>query len=176
MPASLFRGTIALKSVGAQEPSMQDAIQGTPPPETQVPRPRARALTRAHDRMLSGVAGGLADYFDIDPTIVRLGLVLTALITGGIVLIAYIALWIIMPEAPSNTMPGLASPDGAPVGARAGTNGPLILGIILVAVGGFVLLEQFPMFHMFGWGIARFWWPSLLIVTGLALIATRARD
>jgi len=43
-------------------------------------------------------------------------------------------------------------------------------------VGGFVLLEQLPMLHLFSWGIARFWWPSLLIVAGLALIAARARD
>ena len=154
---------------------MQDAIQGTAPPETQAPRPQARVLTRSHDRMLGGVAGGLADYFDTDPTIVRLGLVLTALITGGLVLIAYIALWIIMPEAPSSTVAGLAGSEPASSTPRT-TNGALLLGVILVAVGGFVLLEQLPMFHLFGWGIARFWWPSLLIVAGLALIAARARD
>jgi phage shock protein C len=155
---------------------MQDTIQGTTPPETQAPRPHARALTRSHDRMLGGVAGGLADYFDTDPTIVRLGLVLTALITGGIVLIAYLALWIIMPEAPASTVPGLTAGQAAPAAPRTSTNGALVLGVILVAAGGFLLLEQLPMFHLFGWGIARFWWPSLLIVAGLGLIAARARD
>jgi phage shock protein C len=157
---------------------MQDTIQGASPPapETQAPRPQARVLTSSHDRMLGGVAGGLAEYFDTDPTIVRLGLVLTTLITGGIVLIAYIALWIIMPEAPSSTVPGLAGSQAAPPAPRASTNGALVLGVILVAVGGVVLLEQLPMFNLFGWGIARFWWPSLMIVAGLALIAARARD
>ena len=162
---------------------MQDTIQGTPPqgappPDTQAPgraTPHVRVLTRSHDRMLGGVAGGLADYFDTDPTIVRLGLVLTALITGGIVLIAYIALWIIMPEAPSSTVLGLAGSPAAST-PRTSTNGALVLGVILVAVGGVVLLEQLPMLDLFNWGIARFWWPSLLIVAGLGLIAARTRD
>ncbi len=162
---------------------MQDAIPGTPPQETQsgpqAPAPAqavTKSLTRSHDRMLGGVAGGLAEYFDIDPTIVRLGLVLTALISGGIVVVAYIALWIIMPEAPSSTVPGLAGAAGPVQAEGRGSSGALILGVILLAVGGIALLDQFPMFHMFGWGIARFWWPTVLIAVGLALILARARD
>ena len=49
-------------------------------------------------RMLAGVCGGLAEYFNIDPTIVRLLFVIAALIGGpGIVL--YIILALVMPEA-----------------------------------------------------------------------------
>ena len=50
------------------------------------------------DRMLSGVCGGLAQYFDVDPVIVRLAAVLFAVWGGGIV--AYIIGWIIVPEEP----------------------------------------------------------------------------
>jgi phage shock protein C len=50
--------------------------------------------------MIGGVAGGLADYFDIDPTIVRLGLIV-ALIFGHVVTFAlYVAAWLIVPEQP----------------------------------------------------------------------------
>lgn len=166
------------------ETTMQDTVQAgaptAPPPEQPTQAP-VRVLTRSRDRMLGGVAAGLAEYFDLDPTIVRLGLVLTALLSGGIVLVAYIALWIIMPEppavqmlgAPSQASPGAQPPSTAP--ARGG-NGALILGVILVGVGGFALLSQFPMFHMIGWGLARIWWPTMLILVGMALILARSRD
>ncbi|MBI1256193.1 MAG: PspC domain-containing protein [Chloroflexi bacterium] len=51
------------------------------------------------DRMLAGVCGGLADYFGVDPTIVRILMVLFAL-AGGPGLILYIILMLIIPESP----------------------------------------------------------------------------
>ena len=58
-------------------------------------------LTRSHtDRMLTGVAGGMAEYFDIDPVIIRLLWVLGALFTGGVLLVAYFVMAIIMPSPP----------------------------------------------------------------------------
>jgi phage shock protein C len=52
-----------------------------------------------NDRMLAGVCGGLADYFGVDPTIVRILFVLFAL-AGGPGLILYIILMLVIPEAP----------------------------------------------------------------------------
>ena len=62
---------------------------------------KEKKLTRsANDRMLAGVAGGLAEYLEIDPVIVRLLFVIVALFGGGFIgLFIYIVLWIIMPEA-----------------------------------------------------------------------------
>ncbi|MCH7723203.1 MAG: PspC domain-containing protein [Bacteroidetes bacterium] len=57
------------------------------------------------DRMIAGVAGGLANYFDIDPTIVRVLFVITIFIGGGGIL-AYIILWIVVPEDPVLYTPG----------------------------------------------------------------------
>ena len=58
-------------------------------------------LTRSHsDRMLTGVAGGMAEYFDVDPVIIRLLWVLGALFTGGLLLVAYFVMAIIMPAPP----------------------------------------------------------------------------
>jgi phage shock protein C len=49
------------------------------------------------DRMIAGVSGGLAKYFDIDPTLVRVLFVVSIFIGGGGI-IAYIILWIVVPE------------------------------------------------------------------------------
>ena len=51
------------------------------------------------DRWLGGVCGGLAKYFGIDSTLVRLIFILLALIIGGGLLI-YIIMWIIIPQEP----------------------------------------------------------------------------
>ncbi len=57
-----------------------------------------RRLERG-DGPLGGVAAGLADYFSVDVTLVRLGLVATTLLGGPAIPIAYIAGWIIIPSA-----------------------------------------------------------------------------
>ena len=59
-----------------------------------------KTLRRSRNqRMLSGVSGGLAEYFNIDATLVRLGIVGLTLITGGGALLGYVVAWIVMPEA-----------------------------------------------------------------------------
>ncbi|HEX4245532.1 MAG TPA: PspC domain-containing protein [Acidimicrobiales bacterium] len=49
------------------------------------------------DRMLAGVAAGMADYFDIDPTLVRIGFVALTLL-GGLAIPLYLAGWLLIPE------------------------------------------------------------------------------
>jgi phage shock protein PspC (stress-responsive transcriptional regulator) len=50
--------------------------------------------------MLGGVCGGIGEYFDIDPTIIRLVAVAFAL-TAGAGVLAYIIAWIIIPDQPA---------------------------------------------------------------------------
>jgi phage shock protein PspC (stress-responsive transcriptional regulator) len=57
------------------------------------------------DRMIGGVCGGLAKYFDIDPTIVRVLFVVGVFLSGAGIL-AYIILWIVVPEEPIIPAPG----------------------------------------------------------------------
>lgn len=52
------------------------------------------------DRKIAGVCGGIAEYFNIDPTIVRVVAVLLLLPGGLPGFIPYIVLWIIVPENP----------------------------------------------------------------------------
>ena len=59
-----------------------------------------KTLTRrSDDRMIAGVCSGVADYLDLDPTLVRLITVVAAIFSVGAVAVAYIAAWILMPEA-----------------------------------------------------------------------------
>lgn len=51
------------------------------------------------NEMLAGVCSGIAEYLDVDPTIIRLVFVLFAFLGGGGVWV-YLVLWIIMPEKP----------------------------------------------------------------------------
>ena len=58
-----------------------------------------RLYRSRENRMLGGICGGIAEYFNIDPTLVRLGWVLFCAL-GGSGFIAYIIAAIIMPEQP----------------------------------------------------------------------------
>lgn len=50
------------------------------------------------DRVLAGVCGGLAEYLDLDPTLVRVLWVVVTLFSVGIGLLAYVLLWLLAPE------------------------------------------------------------------------------
>ena len=82
-----------------------------------------RRLTRSsRERMWAGVAGGLAEYFDVDPTLMRLMWVVATVITAGLFVAVYFVMWVIMPlesDAPadrrgSETPP----PEATPMGQR----------------------------------------------------------
>jgi phage shock protein C len=59
-----------------------------------------KRLTRSRtERWLGGVCGGIGNYFNTDPTVIRVIFVLAALILGGGLLI-YLILWLIIPLEP----------------------------------------------------------------------------
>ena len=60
---------------------------------------KPQRLTRTiQDKMLGGVCGGLAKYFKLDPTLVRLGYVFLSIISAAVPgLLIYIIMWIIVP-------------------------------------------------------------------------------
>ena len=64
-----------------------------------------KKLTRStDDRWVAGVCGGLGEYFNIDPTLIRVLFVLATLLLGAVVggIILYAILWAIIPEAGSS--------------------------------------------------------------------------
>jgi len=66
---------------------------------------RPRRLTRSSsDKMIGGVAGGLAEYFDVDPVIVRVGFAVSTAFSGA-GLLAYLVMLVIVPRDDKDTRP-----------------------------------------------------------------------
>lgn len=60
-----------------------------------------KQLYKSRNKMLCGVCGGIAEYFDIDPTLIRLAVVFLSIAGVGSGLLAYIIAAIIVPENPT---------------------------------------------------------------------------
>ena len=76
---------------------------------------RDRRVQRSvSDRVLSGVAGGIAEEFDVDANLVRLGIVFFSVITSGLGIVLYLLLTIVLPERDSATGETASAPPAAP--------------------------------------------------------------
>jgi phage shock protein C len=83
-----------------------DTSATEPPGQIPPTQPSGRAdEQRLHrvgrGRMLAGVAAGVADYLDVDPTIVRIGFVALAFV-GGLAVPLYLAGWLLIPDEDSD--------------------------------------------------------------------------
>lgn len=58
-----------------------------------------RLVRRRDDRMIAGVCSGVADYLGVDVTLVRLLTVIGAVLGFGSLMVAYVVMWIMVPEA-----------------------------------------------------------------------------
>ena len=117
------------------------------------------------NKVIGGVCGGLGEYFEIDPNLVRVIAVILFLATQGFALLAYIVGWIVFPKRP---------PFGAeveePRRPQTSTWNKYLPGIILIVVGAVLLMRE----HWY-WFSLHEWWPLILILVGLVLIF-RKRD
>jgi phage shock protein PspC (stress-responsive transcriptional regulator) len=63
-----------------------------------------RLMRSQKDQKIAGVIGGLGEYLEIDPNLLRIGVVLLFFISAGIpVLLTYLVAWFVLPEAPDDT-------------------------------------------------------------------------
>ena len=69
---------------------------------------KKKLMRSSTDKKIAGVCAGLADYFDMDPTVIRVLWLLTVLCAGTGIL-AYIILWIVLPLAPAGVIPTSAA-------------------------------------------------------------------
>src|SRR5258708_37821447 len=78
-----------------------------------------KLMRSSTNKKLGGVCAGLAEYFDMDPTLVRV-LWLLVVLCGGTGILLYVILWIVLPLAPLQVAGSLS---GAPPTPRAATKG-----------------------------------------------------
>ena len=143
--------------------------------------------------MVAGVCAGLAEYFGVDPTVLRIIFVLWAL-SGGSGVMAYIVLWIILPDKTTVGGPHRESvrQNVAEIGAEArglgrdlqevfggkasgdtGSNRRLMwLGGSIALMGLVFLLDNL---HLFGWFQLEQLWPVVLILAGAVLLNRAVR-
>ncbi len=151
----------------------------------------AKKLYRSRTQsMLGGVAGGLAEYFDVDVTIVRL-IWVVAFFSGGVGFPAYLIAWIVIPEErPYNrrekktetTLENdlveaeeeVYTHDPDVVHEGKGQDSSRFIGLILILLGVYFIVTQFLPGHM----LNLFWrqfWPALLIIAGIAFLVRSLR-
>jgi len=158
--------------------------------------PSRRLYRSRSDRMLGGVAGGVAAYLQVDPSLTRLAFAALVLAAGAGLLV-YIIAWIVIPEEPveasrpasppppddrapaelpaasaaalSGPPPTAAPAPPARSGSAAGRNARLVAGTALVLLGTLFLLD---------WALPdlrHYFWPGAIIAFGLGLLAYGAR-
>ena len=147
-----------------------------------------RLFRSAKSKVFGGVAGGIAEYFEIDPIIIRLLFVVIAFAGGGGAIV-YLILWIALPLEPINPFnmnmgsgepfsspnPGDSSSADYSAGSANPFNLPvkpenrngLIGGIVLISLGLIFMANRFIPNINFG-----DLWPLVLVVLGGVLIAT----
>lgn len=143
--------------------------------------PQTRRLYRSNaNRMIAGVCGGLAEYLNVDPTLIRLGFVLLTFASGTGILL-YLVMAIVVPRAPIGVSPpaAIAVPlDLSWLGAAI----LLFIGLGLVVFGAAWALDQIGLWFWASFSfwnmvrtLAKFFWSTLLIVIGLVIVAAALR-
>ncbi len=125
------------------------------------------------NKIIGGVCGGLGEYFDVDPTLVRIVFILLGLATG-VFIAAYIIAWIIMPKREFRPEDQTSASTNSV--ASAGPQTPhqysswtrYLPGLILILIGVILLFQD-----TFYWFDLKEFWPLVLIVIGLAMIVGR---
>ena len=106
-----------------------------------------RVYRCSHDRRIAGVAAGLAEYFDLDPTLMRVLWFASIFFTGGLAILLYLALAIIIPLEPMtehDATQTFAVSEGHRHATRGDGSGRWItfFGLVLILFGGLALLDS----------------------------------
>ena len=145
------------------------------------------------NKVVAGVCGGIGEYLQVDPTLVRVFFVVGTIVTGGLGLLGYIVLIVLMPQ-PGQPAPfvktsgvttstvdaaaGGASSDQvapiapAPADPEAAERNRAAFGAVLIALGAIFLFSNAGVFRIVRWDLA---WPLVLIAIGALLLAQRMR-
>ena len=143
------------------------------------PKPE-RFYRSEKDRVIGGVCGGIAYFFSVDPSLIRLIFILVT-IFGGSGILLYLILWIIIPSESSVTPISQSSmrenvdeikekaqkfAEDIKVSSQKGGSKKLF-GYILLGLGVLFLLGNFGFFHIFN--LERLW-PLILIALAFGIL------
>jgi phage shock protein PspC (stress-responsive transcriptional regulator) len=142
------------------------------------------------DRMIGGVAAGIARAVNVDPTLVRIAWVILAFVTNGVAILIYFVLLFVIPEEPlaepgfvppggtegagaadgtalasTDPLAATSRPAGSPRSATDNRNAALVFGLILVIVGGWFLVRQY--LPQFDFDLS---WPYVAVGFGVLLV------
>lgn len=158
---------------------------------------RRRLHRCRHDRQLAGVASGMAEYLDLDPTLVRILWILSVFF-GGFTILLYIILAFVMPLEPAGSAagwtapaPGETAPDAPGIDATATSAwahpAPAIeghehrqrgegriglgIGVLLVVFGSIALVGS----ALPGWVAGLALGPAFLVALGIAFVVMAIR-
>ncbi len=127
-----------------------------------------KTLYRSREnKVFGGVAGGLAEYFNVDPVIIRI-LFVVVFFAGGVSFIAYIVMMFIIPKKPYDIISNdeeAYSQNNKFEKSFSKSQNKITFGIFLIIVGLFAFLSNFIPYFSF-----HLFWPLLLIIFGVLLI------
>lgn len=132
-----------------------------------------RLYRSRRERAIAGVAGGLGEYFSLDPVLIRLLFIVLALATTGWAVLVYVILWVALPESPVDSL--VQGAEGATYVRSyhrldARERGVLLGGTLIVL--GLIFLARALGFL---WVTLRWLGPLLLIVAGVLLVLDYTR-
>lgn len=144
------------------------------------------------NKVVAGVCGGIAEYLQVDATLVRVFFVVGTILTGGLGLLGYIVLVVLVPlpgqPAPfvktsgvtTSTVDTAVGGDPAatvpvappPADPEVAERNRAAFGVVLIALGAIFLLSNAGVFRIVRWDLA---WPLVLVAIGVLLLAQRVR-
>jgi len=126
-----------------------------------------------HNKLLAGVAAGVAEFFDLDPTLVRV-LWFVSIFFGGIGLLLYIGMALIVPLeplSPDATEETVAVAEGHRHAPRGDGHWTTLFGGVLILFGILALVDR----YLPAWGLEHFVVPAFAIGVGAYLVARSVR-
>lgn len=146
--------------------------------------PIKRLYRSKKDRMIAGVCGGLAEYFEVDPVLVRVLFALAGFM-GGIGIILYILLVIVTPEEGATLDSTRDSVSGEAGGGPAVIEDPplqiphevkdkrWLFGVAVIFLGVIMLADNLAPFEWIG---RQFMWPLIVIILGIYIFVTYKKE
>ena len=129
-----------------------------------------RLYRSSSHKMVAGVCGGIGEYLNVDPTVIRVGWILISILPLVPGIILYLIAWLIIPRRPAG--------EPSPSASKSSLTATAFLGFFFIAVGSLILLGNLDFLDWEEWW--DFSWeyvlPLLLIAVGVFFIARPARQ